>query len=176
MTDLISREAAISAIDAHPAPKSVRDEFARVIRALPAAQVKVKPLVWEAVNEDGRVQDAKGFNSVYRVWLSKDGVARWQAKYMSEWNNADSLDAAKAAAQADYEARVLATLDLSPTAVDASQTPDPVLSDPRVRALVEALRLYSCEDGCNDCPEQERDRVSCGWTARAALAEIEGEK
>lgn len=41
------------------------------------------------------------------------------------------------------------------------------------RKLVEALRLYSCEDGCNDCPEHERDRVGCGWTARAAIAEAE---
>lgn len=44
MTDLISREAALAEIDAHPAPKGVRDEFARVIRALPAVTVKVKPL------------------------------------------------------------------------------------------------------------------------------------
>ena len=37
---------------------------------------------------------------------------------------------------------------------------------------VAALTFYSCEDGCNECPESERDRVSCGWTARAALAAI----
>ena len=48
--------------------------------------------------------------------------------------------------------------------------------DERVRALEaenarlrEALSLYSCDDGCNDCPETERDRVSCGWTALRAL-------
>ena len=35
--------------------------------------------------------------------------------------------------------------------------------------LREALTLYSCDDGCNDCPEHERDIVGCGWTARAAL-------
>jgi hypothetical protein len=40
-----------------------------------------------------------------------------------------------------------------------------------VARLRDALSLYSCEDGCNDCPEHERDRVSCGWTARAALQE-----
>ena len=50
------------------------------------------------------------------------------------------------------------------------------LQDPRVRALEaenarlrEALSLYSCDDGCNDCPEHERDRVGCGWTALRAL-------
>jgi hypothetical protein len=39
----------------------------------------------------------------------------------------------------------------------------------RVAKLEAALALYSCEDGCNDCPEHERDRVSCGWTALTAL-------
>ena len=38
-----------------------------------------------------------------------------------------------------------------------------------VARLREALSLYSCDDGCNDCPDHERDRVSCGWTAYAAL-------
>lgn len=37
---------------------------------------------------------------------------------------------------------------------------------------LEALALYSCEDGCNDCAEHERDQVNCGWTARAARAKI----
>ena len=41
----------------------------------------------------------------------------------------------------------------------------------RVARLESALALYSCEDGCNDCPEHERDRVSCGWTALTALQE-----
>ena len=39
----------------------------------------------------------------------------------------------------------------------------------RVAKLEAALALYSCEDGCNDCPEHERDRVTCGWTALTAL-------
>ena len=54
-------------------------------------------------------------------------------------------------------------------------------TDERVKALeaenarLRAARsLYSCEDGCNDCPEHERDRVSCGWTARAALRDMDG--
>ena len=40
--------------------------------------------------------------------------------------------------------------------------------------LREALSLYSCDDGCNDCPKTERDRVSCGWTALRALEQGEG--
>jgi hypothetical protein len=80
--------------------------------AAPVA-VKVKPLVWENVNEDGCIQIAVGFNSVYRVWLSADKIARWQAAYMDEWFVASGpLDAAKSAAQAHHEARVLASIDL----------------------------------------------------------------
>jgi hypothetical protein len=41
---------------------------------------------------------------------------------------------------------------------------------------VEALRFYSCDNSCDECPVSERGRVSCGWTARAVLAEIEGGK
>ncbi len=42
----------------------------------------------------------------------------------------------------------------------------------KLAKAVEALELYSCDDGCNDCPEHERDRVTCGWTASVALAAI----
>jgi hypothetical protein len=40
----------------------------------------------------------------------------------------------------------------------------------KLAKAVGALALYACDDGCSECPESERDRVSCGWTARAALA------
>jgi len=40
-----------------------------------------------------------------------------------------------------------------------------------VAELEAALRLYSCHDGCNECPEEKRAEVGCGWTARAALGE-----
>jgi hypothetical protein len=44
----------------------------------------------------------------------------------------------------------------------------------RLGKAVEALTFYTCaENGCGNCPEQDRGRVSCGWTARATLAEIE---
>jgi hypothetical protein len=47
----------------------------------------------------------------------------------------------------------------------------------KLAKAVEALAFYTCaENGCGNCPEQDRGRVSCGWTARATLAEIEGEK
>ena len=42
----------------------------------------------------------------------------------------------------------------------------------QVERLRGALAFYSCADGCNECPEIERDRVGCGWTARTACAEV----
>jgi hypothetical protein len=51
------------------------------------------------------------------------------------------------------------------------------LLEARLAKAVEGLRFYTCtDDGCDGCPEQGRDRVGCGWTARATLAEIEGEQ
>jgi hypothetical protein len=48
----------------------------------------------------------------------------------------------------------------------------------RLRDLLDeamvTLEFYSCTDGCNGCPENERDMISCGWTARATLAKIGG--
>ena len=44
----------------------------------------------------------------------------------------------------------------------------------RLGKAVDVLRFYTCtDDGCDGCPEQDRDRVGCGWTARTTLAEIE---
>lgn len=49
-------------------------------------------------------------------------------------------------------------------------------TEDKLEKAVEALELYSCDDGCNECPKHEQDRASCGWTARAALQEITGKK
>jgi len=40
----------------------------------------------------------------------------------------------------------------------------------RVVGLEAALRFYDCSGACDECTEDKRDRVYCGWTARAALA------
>ena len=51
-----------------------------------------------------------------------------------------------------------------------------IAAEDKLAKAVEALTFYTCaENGCGNCPEQDRGRVSCGWTARATLAEIEGE-
>jgi hypothetical protein len=59
--------------------------------------------------------------------------------------------------------------DLARALIDTTAERDALRE--RVARLEAALELYSCEDGCNDCPEHERDRVSCGWTALTALQE-----
>ncbi len=66
-------------------------------------------------------------------------------------------------------ARILAALDLSPTAVDASQTPDPVANDPRVKALVEAGNRMA------DCLEHGRMSADAVTNWDTALRQFGGE-
>jgi len=80
------------------------------VAALPAVTPKVKQLVWDAIAE--RVQEAVGFNAIYQIRIGTDGLVRWQGEYMGVWNDAASVDDAKAVCQADHEARILANLDL----------------------------------------------------------------
>lgn len=212
-----------------------------------AVSVRVKPLVWE--NFDAWTFWARCPVGSYQV-EERNGV--WKAtldntrglevvyEYTTDGLTSDDFQGAKAAAQADYEARILAALephvnempkgkhdtdnvlttrdfviaslareigeigrDLGwhrvydrADAIIAALEPDAALTAERdearslaaqlqseceelhsdaaalrakVARLEGALALYSCEDGCNDCPQNERDRVSCGWTARAAL-------
>lgn len=114
--DTISREAALDALEAvtgfgpnHPA--------IHAIRALPATPaVRVKPLVWVVDGDYVTSDHAFGFYEVVEVdghILSRDGV---------DVGMFSTLEAAKAAAQADYEARILAALD----------TPTDPVADPRV--------------------------------------------
>jgi hypothetical protein len=103
-----------------------RKQLAALTEGTPG--VKVKPLVWEAITEN--VHETIGFNSVYQVRIGTDGVVRWQERYMGDWQSVDTIEAAKAAAQADYESRTLAALDL---------TPQPA---PDVARLVEAAKAY----------------------------------
>lgn len=91
-------------------------------RALPARGVVVKPLVWEQISD--RTIEAAGVGSTHRIQTAQDGSVRWQSRYMGKWHNAPSVNAAKAAAQADYEARILAALEPAPTdAAHVNETP-----------------------------------------------------
>lgn len=74
---------------------------------------KVKPLEWEA--EDGRPTciDSEGCGKLYRVLIRHDGTAvlRHNAQTLGEEQHRSEKDA-KAAAQADYERRILSALEV----------------------------------------------------------------
>lgn len=113
MDDLISRKAAIeAATDAYHkclGSQGVSD----AIRALPSVGVTVKPLEW--VDMVGRTV-ALAASIVGNYEIKQDGA--WNALWFngSRISGAlPSIEAAKAAAQADYEARILAALDVQPT-------------------------------------------------------------
>lgn len=131
MTDLISREAAIAACDALVHLKNQRHGYKtawgamdcrEAIRALPAQApaVKVKPLVWE-VTDWSSGDGVKGENDC--GWAAGTTLNSWG--YSIDWLGGEfevdldgkaksrhpTLEAAKAAAQADYEARILAAIE-----------------------------------------------------------------
>ena len=85
-----------------------------------AGAVKAKPLVWECVSGSRLIFDAVGFNSTYRLWVQLDGSAKWQARYAGDWIDAPNPEAAQAAAQADYDARILAAIQPDPEAHQAA--------------------------------------------------------
>ena len=97
------------------------------ISALPAVTVGVKPLVWfeaELPSRGGGKFTSEGYTirRIEGLWLldfAGNGKSKWR------WVD---LDAAKAAAQADYEARILAALE--PVAAPDPAAPD--LTDPVV--------------------------------------------
>lgn len=103
------------------------DECRDAIAALPSVTVGVKPLVWDDRDYDW-------------CWWSEDGDYRVRLdgafhcdKHGVTMSSHTSLEAAKAAAQADYEARILDAL--TPTSVDASQPADPAVNAPKTVVL-----------------------------------------
>lgn len=113
------------------------------IEALMAVTVGVKPLVWKETYE--KVPKS--------AWASHTGFGRWfivieflgmnHAVYRLHEVDYPTLDAAKAAAQADYEQRILAALE--PVAA-----PDPAAI--REAALEEAAKVAErYTDCCQSC-------------------------
>jgi hypothetical protein len=110
----------------------------------PLGAVKVKPLVW-------------GYHPVGLIAGAASGTA-----YLIDTRNArptvvkglaftmqfETIEAAKAAAQAEYETRILSALE-----------PADVMADARVVALVDAVRRM-------------QETVGISWAARDALASI----
>lgn len=110
MADLIDRAAAIAEVTKRHWPQAV--EAAKAIAALPAQGVRVKPLVWR---EKADVNFRKGSFFTGHSLVSFAPVIAIHKKHDGWWLNVDcktypTLDAAKAAAQADYERGILAAL------------------------------------------------------------------
>jgi len=152
--DLIRRGAVAAAIEALRANATDNDPvdagfrsgitdalsaIATVAASQPAdtARVTVKPLVWK--NGAGREQVACTIVGTYVV--DKHGWARTSDRNMTQAENP------KAAAQADYEARILAAIDVQPDPRDA-----------QIAALVEALEAYK--------GRAKRIPFSVAWTQR----------
>ena len=119
--DLIRRGDALAAVQEWTYCCDAEDAIA----ALPAVTVGVKPLVWfeaELPSRGGGKFTSEGYTirRIEGLWLldfAGNGKSKWR------WVD---LDAAKAAAQADYEARILAALE--PVAAPDPAAPD--LTDP----------------------------------------------
>lgn len=132
--DLIRRGDALAALSLGDI---VLDRSAvKTIAALPAVTVRVKPLVWEDFGDWGAKASAYyQANYLIQFWKGREQfeVALSYPGYQTgfdgdRWHH--TLDAAKAAAQADYEARILAALEPQP-APDAAAN--------RIEALTEQL-------------------------------------
>lgn len=104
----------------HAHHMQAKADCAAAIAALPAVTVGVRPLVW--VDFDGLGAKASAFyqaNYLIQWWKGEGkfevalSYPGYQTGYDGErWH--PTLDAAKAAAQADYEARIFAALETTP--------------------------------------------------------------
>lgn len=152
--DLIRRGDALKALD-------WGDIYGRNAQdAINAIQPTVKPLVWVEPKADGVFAERIWASEIYTI--EKRNHAEVFDLYCTLWDGDnsvrfDTLEAAKAAAQADYEARILSALDMQPTV------------SPDVAALVEAaeklLDAYSAIVGAGN---------PWGDDLRAALARVKG--
>ena len=118
-------------------------QIERAIRAIPIAPqpvaVTVKPLVWREQSNTCQVADTPWGSAAVQDESHALCPHRWgwwmvgSDEDDSATGYGNNIELAKAAAQADYEARILSALTIQPA--------DP-LSDPRVVALVEAAKVF----------------------------------
>lgn len=107
--DMIRRGDAIAALEARASAKSASglvlplDAAKNALRAIPAVQVGVKPLEWDTFStECARAFTVAGRYEVF--WGSRSGQVCLDMRGRTTWHC--GIEAAKAAAQADYEARI----------------------------------------------------------------------
>jgi len=103
--DLVRRGDALKALcEKHPRSLGA----IATIAALPAVTVGVKPLVWRS-NGKGRICADTPFG-LYEIEHGRYGMRLLHSGSFMQ-DDLQGIDAAKAAAQADYEARILAALE-----------------------------------------------------------------
>lgn len=135
MADLISRDAALAALNWGDI---YGDNAQAAIRALPAVQPVVKPLVWEQFGSSYRAKAPLFGHIRIEDYASGKWAILWSAPGICDTftpGGFDDPEAAKAAAQADYEHRILSALDFTP--MDASAI--------RAQALREAAQVLNDE-------------------------------
>ena len=114
--DLIWRGDALAEIELYRGEWSCSRDAIAYMPAAPAhpVAVKVKPLVWE-YHPSGTIA-APPTGQAYIIDTRTKGIAYF-VKGVYPSPQFDTVDDAKAAAQADYEARILAALDVQPITV-----------------------------------------------------------
>jgi len=125
MTDLIPRAAVLALFDA---PNILDD-----IRAIPAAQVAVKPLDFRPHQDISGLYEAKShIGWFYNIWDLGDGRFSYDGDPTKITVNSpgvvcQSFEAAKSAAQADHDARIRRALTVAP--IDPAQIRADALRD-----------------------------------------------
>ena len=136
MSDLISRKAVLAAIEPlltalldMTVTKSDASIITASVRALPSVGVTVRPLEWV---HHGTVAEAWGASTPFGDYAIIDLGVNWTLDRFvaclkkDKIGNFRTIKSAKAAAQADYAARILAALDVQPA---PAPSPDVAQSD-----------------------------------------------
>lgn len=81
-----------------------------------AGGVKVKALEWDRSSVDGLIEYADSLLGEYQVWAIGDTGYFYRQSFATGQPAGENIEAAKAAAQADYERRILSALTTEPAA------------------------------------------------------------
>lgn len=85
-----------------------------VLRALKASGIRVKPLEWEESLRDRWIGTPVTKLGDLAFWIFRHHDGTFKRATKDGWQYKSTIEAAKAAAQADYEARIIAALDVAP--------------------------------------------------------------
>lgn len=136
---------------------------------LPAPPVAVKALEWaESIESTGRYASAKtpiGGYDVFDFSMSINGKTKTVTGWSGHWINAEqrttTFDEAKAAAQADYEARIRSAL--SAQVQDVAERAFQAIADERLRQIGKGY------DAAHDDRHVAGEIISATWGASARL-------